>query len=174
MSNRYVGCSAQYGSNYVPQYRSNCVPQCNPICAPQCNPSTNSGFPLIREGVWNFKRINYAIVPLQPEPVRTETNADFNLKFTSQKEGFVIFDNTGNASPLDGIAVWKKDSEKDDLYVAPNRPDNGTLLLTPTEYDAYRRVTKFRGIYLEAGTQPSNPAQTPSAGQITITFVRSN
>lgn len=166
---RYLGCDAQYRPSYNAQYRPSCNSHCGPI--PQYRPNTNDGFPLVREGVWKYRSINYTIDPLVPEPVRFEVNVDLN--FVSQKEGFIFIDNTVNPlSQIDGLAVWKKDGDKDDLYVVQNRPDNGTIIVTPVEFDICGRAIKFSGIFLEAGFDPSNPAQAPAAGQITVTFDR--
>ena len=128
----------------------------------------NSGFPLVRQGVWGYESVNYQIPQPGSAPVRFVRNID--LRFVSQAEGFIFINSPLNPSQTDTIAVWKKNNKNYDLYVTQDRPDNGTIIVSPTKYDKQGIAIEFKGIFVESGFQPGNPQQEPAAGQVRVFF----
>lgn len=98
---------------------------------------------------------------------------NIDLEFVSQTEGFIFINNRANpASNSDAIAVWKKEVSGLNLYVVQDRKDNGTIIVSPSEYDDCGRAVEFTGVFIEAGfaTGTTTPpiTQEPAAGQIRI------
>lgn len=124
------------------------------------------GFPVIKEGIWRYESNNYTIVPSGTDPKNFKVNIDLN--FISQGEGFVFGDNTFNpTSTVDIMAVWKKTGKNYDLYIVQDRPDNGSIIVSPSKYECGEAI-EFRGIFTEAGFNPGNPVQAPSVGQLKV------
>src|SRR5436189_3807695 len=92
------------------------------------------GFPLIKEGVWRYESDNYTIDPSGTAPKNFKVNID--LKFVSQGQGFVFGDNTVNpVSRLNTMGVWKKNGKNYNLHLVQDRPDNGTIDVSPSKYE---------------------------------------
>lgn len=124
------------------------------------------GFPLVKEGVWRYESKNYTIKPSGTGPKPFEVNIDLN--FISQGNGFVFGDNTVNPiSTVDIMGVWKQTGKNYDLYIVQDRPDNGTIIVSPSKYEC-GEVIEFRGIYVEAGFSPGNNNQEPAVGQLKV------
>ena len=49
----------------------------------------------------------------------------------------------------------KKSNKTYDLYIVQDRPDNGTIVVSPSKYEC-GNVTEFKGIFFEAGYNPGN------------------
>jgi hypothetical protein len=124
------------------------------------------GFPLVKEGSWRYESKNYTISAPGGKPTPFTVNIDLN--FISQGCGFLFGDNTVNpTSKSDIMGVWKETCNSYDLYIVQDRPDNGTIVVSPSKYDC-GEVVEFRGIFIEPGFSPGNNNQAPSVGQIKV------